>query len=326
MSTKIGRQTYFGLGVEAVTRGTKATADDWFMPTSIDVVDITEHVTDNSGIGVLANSITGRKVKKMSEISVEGFLGDRLIGFLLYGALGTVGSATLVETGVYSHAFSESNVNTKPSFTAYVKDTDQAEKALFSMINTLELNFVAGEKAVYKAQFMGQNLTDESSTPSISAENPLDTHDITIEYASIVGSLGGGTEFTVKELNLLIQNNIADYTASGSVVPSAMYNQTLKVSGDFTLIYDSDTYRDFVSGDTWKAMRIHLENTDNLIGATEYPSLTIDMAHVIFTDWKTDRSIDGLVMQTISFEACYDLTASQMIIASLVNAKSTNYS
>jgi len=322
--TKIGRQSYLGIGVEG-TRGTLGTVDDWFCPSSIEVNDVTEHEVDNAALGVLTNAKGGRKVKKMSEINIEGFLGDRLIGYLLLGMLGTAGSPSTLETGVYSHAFTESNVNTKPSFSLYLKDTDQAEVALFSMLNTLELNFVAGAKAKYKAQFKGKPLSDQASSPSISAENPLDTHDLTLKHHSALTGISGGTAYTVKEFNILFENNVLDYVANGSVAPSQFYNQTFKITGDFTLIWDDDTFRDYVSGDTQRALRIDLENPDNLIGATEYPSLTIDLALANFTSWTTDRSLDDIVTQTITFEANYSLADSKTLETLLVNTKSAIY-
>jgi len=322
---KIGRQTYFGVGKESVARGTKASATDWYKPTSIDVSEVLEHAPDNSALGVLSEVHDGRKVKSMTQVDIEGNIGDNLIGHLLMGILGTSASPSLLETGVYEHVITESNVNTKPSYSLYVKDTDQAQVALFGMVNTLELNLVAGALGKYKAQFLGQGLSDQSSTPAVASEYSLDTHDLALEYAVNLAGLGAGSSFNVKEFNLLFESNVEAEMVNGSIEPNALYNQTLKISGDFTMNWADDTFRDFVTGDTKKALRLHLENTDTLIGATEYPSLTIDLAKVGFTNIEYSRGLDELVTTKISFVGEYSISDSKTLTTSLVNSDSTQY-
>ena len=322
--TKIGRQSYIGIGKESVARGTKASASDWLKPTVVDVAEVFEHVSDNGAFGLLSEASNGRKVKSMVDIKLEHFLDADIVGHLLMGVLGTSGGPVLAETGVYTHALTEANVNTKPSFSVYVKDTDQAQVALFGMVNSLEFNLVAGAKAKFKANILAQALSDEASTPAVVAGNALDVNDLTIGYGANIAGLASPTAFTVKEANIVLENSVLSYMVNGNVVPTAFYNQTFKAHGDFTAIWENDTFRDFVSGDTKKALQFKFTGK-TLIGATKYAELTIQFAKCAFTNIEYGRGLDDLVTHKISFIAEYSISDSQTMNVSVQNMQSAQY-
>lgn len=324
MSNKIGRKTRVGIGPET-TPGTGVSAVDWFLIDVADAFNTMEHTADNSALGVLNESHKGRKTKIMSEFNLEGNIGNLGIGHLLKGCLGASGAANLLESGVYSHTFNELNTNNKPSFSLYLNDDDVSERAVYSMVNTLELNLVAGAKGRFKSQFYGRALVDSASSPTITSESELDTQDLSLEYADTYSDLGTGTSFNVKEFNILFENNVQDYLVNGSNNPDVFYNRTFKITGSFTMSFQDDTFKDFVEGDSTRAIRIHLENPSSLIGATEFPSLTIDLAKCSFTNFEPGRDMDDLVTQTISFQAEYSIEDALTCQAILVNNRSTDY-
>lgn len=79
------------------------------------------------------------------------------------------------------------------------------------------------------------------------------------------------------------------------------------------LDFQDDTYRDLFENGTYRALRLNLNNTDTLLGATATAQFTIDLSRVTFETWDKDVSPDELASQTISFRALYDITNSNVI-------------
>jgi hypothetical protein len=118
---------------------------------------------------------------------------------------------------------------------------------------------------------------------------------------------------------LPIDKELADYQALGSIELAEIFNQKLMVTGTATLLYSNNTYRDLYKNGTDQAVRITLENTQALIGATRYPRLQFDIYKANVKSWDVEYSNDEIVKQTIEFEGRYSLTDTKEIMATLVN-------
>jgi len=85
-----------------------------------------------------------------------------------------------------------------------------------------------------------------------------------------------------------------------------MHNQQLDLTGDFEALFTDDTYKDYVTGGTEKAMRITIQG-DSLIGATQKAELSFDFAKVSFTDWDRETDNNSIMTQTTGFVGGYSI-------------------
>jgi hypothetical protein len=144
MVNEIGRKQAFGLGIES-TSGTAVTATAWLPVENAMLKHVVEKVHDTNSFGIIDDTINADLAKEMSEFTADGNARSQTFGYLLKLALGTAGAATLVETGVYTHAFSRLNSNNHPSATVYRDGSVADERAAYHMLDSLDFDFAIGE-------------------------------------------------------------------------------------------------------------------------------------------------------------------------------------
>ena len=110
----------------------------------------------------------------------------------------------------------------------------------------------------------------------------------------------------------------------GATTIDAMVNQQFGVTGDLELVYDANTYRDYFTANTKKALQIEIEGA-TLIGATKYNKLTIQFAQVHLESWDRSSDNNALVSETIGFVGEYSFGDTQTMNMVLQNTKSANY-
>jgi len=104
-----------------------------------------EKIKDTNSFGVIDEVADSHVAKETSELTLNAIARSQTIGYLLKMALGTAGSATLVETGVYTHAFTRANTNSHPSATVYCDNGVEDERAPYHVLDTLDLDIKSGE-------------------------------------------------------------------------------------------------------------------------------------------------------------------------------------
>lgn len=325
MTCEIGRKTALLVGSES-TRGTEAGSFVAIPLTSAPFIKpVVEKVRNEAGIGNIADASDSYVAKIMSETNVEGQINEITFGNLLKAVFGQSVSPTLVETGVYSHAFTVLNNNSHASF-SLVEDTSKGQKlSLFNLLNNLDFNFAVGDIARFSGTYMGRNYSSTSGkTVSFISEQPFLVSNMTVKFADSVAGLDAATAVGVNSFNFSVAKNVLDITKSGSIDPVGFCNQQLGIAGDMELFYDDNSYRDFVTGNTKKAVRIEIVG-NALIGATEYSKLVIDFAQIALDDWDRSTDNNAVLTQTIGLSAEYSISETSMIEATLQNTQSTQY-
>lgn len=325
MTCEIGRKTSLLIGSET-TAGTEASSFTAIPLTSAPFIKpVVEKIRNEAGYANIADATDSYVSKTMSETTVEGQVNELTFGNVLKAAFGQSTSPTLVETGVYSHAFTVKNDNSHASFSLVENTNVGQEMSLYNLVNNVDLNFAVGEIARFSSVFMGRQYTGTSGkTVAFTSEQPFLISNMTVKFAADISGLGAAPAVGVNSFNLSIAKNVQDITKSGSVDPVAFCNQQFGITGDLELYYDDDTYRDYTTGNTKRAVRIELVGT-SLIGATEYSKLTIDLAQVAFDEWDRSTDNNAVLTQTLGLSAEYSLSDTSMVSATLQNTQSTQY-
>ena len=90
-----------------------------------------------------------------------------------------------------------------------------------------------------------------------------------------------------------------------------------------TLKFEDEVQKTLYTDATKKAMRISMIDTATTSGATDNPTLELDMAKVQTTEWTKSQGNDEIVTQDITFKAFYSTADAKIITARLVNTKTS---
>jgi len=327
MTKFTGRQQYFGLGKE-VTRGSDVSADYWYPFTSFSVQQRIEKSTDAPAYGVIEKSGDIKTLRKFAQGDITAEVGVNGFPLLMYNLLGTLNSSDNGDL-TYTHTITVNSNPIHQSLTLVKKDANNQYAFPLGMIESLsfDIDIDADEKIYTDISFTGKSSSANSDVPSFDVN---ETHFVpnmaSITTADSGGGLDSGDSISAKTISLEIapESLERDHDFESGEEAADINNLGLNVSGSFTANFSDSTYEDYVFNNTDKALRVKLEDTATTIGsASANPKIQIDLEKVYFTNVEKSGDNDAIVEQEITFEGRYDLGASKMITASVVNTESS---
>lgn len=284
---------------------------------------ITETTSNATGVLKRADVAGSSKVLYIS-VATGTFTGGQTLTGGTSGATATGGSIQSPSV-VRNHVFTLLNTNSHPSYTIYGSDPQGDFRTLWAMLESLELECVAGQYMKFTAKFMGKKkVSTTSQTPSYAEEYGFLGKFITFKSASDYTGLDAASNVSVERFKLTIKKNPVDYQGMGSTDIDALYNQRFDVDGELDLKYDDTTWEGYISGSTKRAMRLTANNSDATIGTTT-PMLQIDLPQVSFDEWDRDNNKDQIVRQSMKFSAELDADSGYGIGMILRNDQVTAY-
>lgn len=286
---------------------------------------VTESVSTATGTLRRADQTTTPKFLYIEPLSGT-FTGSQTLTGGTSGAT-CAGGTIQTPSALRDHVFRMKNDNTHPSYTIYNHDAIGDERALYCMLDQLDIELVSGKFCQVTAKYMGKKLASTGAqTPSYSTTQfPLLPKHCNFYFASDFSGIGSATALAITRCKITIKKNVEAYQALGSTDVNSIHNKQWSIEGMIELLYNSVTQRDYVVNSTTQAARIAIINTDQTIGSATNPSLQLDIPTCSFREWDRTSDNDALVKQTLSFEGQYDTTRSLVAEAALRNTQVTAY-
>lgn len=322
MAKFIGALADIGVAKEAVRGTAESAATFWIPKVSLTIDDMIEQANDENSVGVIEDMTGSNVVNKFAEGEIEAKVGDKSIGLIMLGALGSVSTSGPTDSA-YSHVFSILQSAQHPSLTFFVDDSVQDYKHALGMITNFELSAEVGAIVNYKAGIRAKMGATATLTPSYAAENLFLAQHMTCKIADTQAGLDAGTAITLRSMSFNIEKNVEDDRGLGSVEPIDIMNKQVAIEGSFELTFSENSIKGYLTGDTPKALRFELQNTDVLIGATSRPKLTVDFHSVKFSEFVRNYGNGDIVTASVKFKAFYKLSDAKMITCTLVNAQTS---
>ena len=321
MAKFIGRRVDLGVGRET-TRGTPVSAAHWVPKVDFSFDDKVEMARANSSLGIREDVYQSHVLTKWGEGDLGAEVRSESFGLFLYALMGTCSTAGPTDSA-YTHTFTVENTNTCDSLTFVVIDPNTEERYSMVMLNSLELTQELDDLLRFNANFMGRTSKGTDDTASYAAEYKFTKKHFSLKIGDDISDLAAASAISVKSFGLTFENNVTPDNVLGTAEPEDFLNQTLSVEGTFTLNYEGETYKNYMRNNSQKAMEVAWTNTDQTIGASTNPSLTIQLAEVDFFDWEPNYALDEIVTQSISFKAHYDLDTESSMIDSIALVNTT---
>ena len=319
MAKFLGRRASVGIGKES-SRGTAVAATYWVPWRELDFQDQYEVIMNDSARGIIEAHDGAALVKEWGEGSVSAKVKDDHVGLLFLSLMGSVSSATAGgETIVYDHTFSVQQSAQHQSLTISLKDDVRDVRFANAVVSSLELTAELGEYVMYTAEFLSKKSASATNTVAQGSETDFVPQNLAVVTASNKAGLGAGTSVTLKNLQLTISSNAETDDVLGSTDPSDVLNKEFMVEGSFEMNYEDNTFKDYVSAETDRAIRISLTGTET-IGVGSNPTIQIDLAKCRFISWEPSIGLNDIATQTVEFQALYDTTEAEMIELVLTNA------
>lgn len=319
MGEIIGRDIEVGFSTEAVRGTAETVVDKWFRNVTANIVERAENVEDDTSRGRLEDMEGRRVVQKYIEGDMDGIAHADAIGYLYSSLYGKV-SSSVVAGSVYDHEFTLNQNIEHQSLTVFGKDGDaQQVKFAGCMVNTLEINATVDDYVRFTAGIIGKEATDDTATPSYDTEYDFIGCDITVKIADTEAGLAGAEASKLKEVTLTHdQGGLRDHVL-GNCPPDNVYNTKKMITGEMTLNFTDETFKDLYLSDLAKYMSITIEGEAD-IGGGNNPSITYVLNKVLVNDWnKNENGKDELVTQTVSFKAYYNKTDQEQSKVTLRN-------
>jgi hypothetical protein len=321
MTSYIGRLVKIGVSKET-TRGAGANPTYVVPNVSFSFDDKVTKVRETSGIGYLSDSDAGMVVSRYGAGDLESEIRSSSFGLFLYNVMGSLTTTGAVDEA-YTHAFSLSETNNHQSLCLTVEDANTKEQYRLAMIDTLEINATLEDVVKFTASFLSKGSDSSTATmATLSSESKFTKKHLSFKVADEIGDLASATGVSLKSLRLTVSKNTVTNDVLGTAEPEDIFNRQFSVEGEIQLNYTDETWKQYFTNGTYKAVEIKLTNTDEVIGAgSTNPSLTIQMPRVDFFEWQPDYTLDEVVTQTLTFKANRDVANSLAPIStcSLVN-------
>lgn len=322
MTKFIGALANVGVAKEAVRGTAETSATFWIPKMTLSVDDIIEQVVDENTIGVIEDSVDAKITHKVAEGEIEGKITDKTIGLLLYSLLGSKAVSGPTDSA-YTHTFTVSQSAQHQSLTLFQDDPNQDYKYALAMITKMEIMLELGKFATFKAGFRAKSGATATLTPSYSAENTFLPQHGVIKVATTQSGLTAASALNLRSAKFSVDTNVEDDNAIGSVSPVDILNKQVMCEGELEIVFNDETFKTDMLADTAKALRIEVNNTDALIGASSTPKLTFDFHSVKFSEFKRNYGNGDIVTASVKFKAFYKIADSKMLTFSLINAQAS---
>ena len=191
------------------------------------------------------------------------------------------------------------------------------------MLDSLEISAEVGGFVTFTATYKSKKETSATHTVAYTTDYTLLARHCGVKYADNLAGLVGASNICVQSFSLSINKNLEEDLCLSSIEPIDFNNTMFVVEGSMTLKFEDEVQKTLYTDATKKAMRISMIDTATTIGATDNPTLELDMAKVQTTEWTKSQGNDEIVTQDITFKAFYSTADAKIITARLVNTKTS---
>ena len=305
MTDYSGRKIQYALGIESIV-GTAVQPTNAIRWETADFYDKATDVLNASALGVLDKYSGAEVVQQWSDGQIAGKVTDESIGYIFLSLMGGYSKTTHAgETVVYDHTFSESQANQPPTLTIVRTDPNTTLQYTGATVKSMEVSVVAGDYIRQTTNFVGQPSAASTYVSTYEPENEFIPKNCTVKFAANQGGIGGASAIPLHSIKLTVDKGVEPYYIIGQNNPSVILADTTEIKGEMMLRYSAQTYYNLRFNNTPQYVQVTIINTAVTIGSTTNPTIQFTMPLCYLNDWKIDQSLDGIVQQTIDFEATF---------------------
>ncbi|GAA1073973.1 phage tail tube protein [Tsukamurella spumae] len=309
----IGRREGIGLSIEA-TPGTAATAQTWLRWLDQDLQNKTEVVENESAMGVVDAVNDSEVTAKWAEGTIGGKVTDEGVGFLLSGFFGKPVTGA-IDNGVYPHAFVMNQSSIGTTLTVSRNDLLAPQQHSYAVIDRLSFEVEASGWVQVEAAIKARLGQAAALTPAFVAETEFTSKHTTVKLSPSVGDLDSANPIKAASVKLEFERSSEAFNPLGTDEEPEFDRGEFTASGELVIRYTDTQYEDDFLNNAVNALRVSLANGDR--------SLTFSFSKVRYREVESSKNKDGIVTQTLSIKAEYDVATAKSVEVLLKNGRAT---
>lgn len=301
MSIAIGRLGYMGIGIES-NPGTAAAAGAYIPYTDASLRghhEPIEAIYAKTSRIMDSDSVLG---KRWGEGDIVMDLDNTNSGYLWLCALGKEALATGTPNYHTFYPSVSGNLTTGSTATLiFGRDTD-VQQFTHAMIDELTVEVSDGMASLSSSWMSAMPTTIASATPTTTSGALMAFKDLAVQFGANLTTAGGASATPVNSWSMTIANNLEVIHRSGSSDVSTIRTKGLRISGSYTLFFDSVTDRDAYYNLNKRAMIATFTASTNETVRIRIPefrlsegeiSTGLDDFFVINCDWVAEDQVDS---------------------------------
>lgn len=317
MAISIGRLGYFGLGIEA-TQDTPVSASVYLPFTDMSLRAHHEPLAEIASKTSRHMDRDSLKGKQWGEGDIELNLDVVNSGYLIKMALG---KETLVTGTPNTHTFYTTVSGNGPTTATILlgRETDN-EQYVGAAVDELNVE-VSDELATIKASLMSHLPTSvAASTVTTTSGTVLSFANYTLKFGSTLTAAASAQATATNEWAFSFANNLELIHRSGSNDVSTIRTKGARVSGNYTLYFDSVTERDAYYALSKRAMEVNFTGNNNESLKFRVPRFRLDEGEI-------STGLDDFFIVKCNYvaEDVIDTTSTRLCDVVLQNGKNTVY-
>lgn len=321
MSLRIGRQGLLGLGIEA-TPGIPVAATT-AIPFTANTLQGKHTPIDNiaayASRAQNANSVPG---KFWSEGDVTVNADTQQLGYLLKLATGNEVVNT-VQPGVYQHLFFTTVSGNQPlTATAYNYQGVDTQQIPSVVVDKLDFE-VKDALMTVKASLKGFSPTSGTFSNVTTSGTLFSFTNYAVQFGGNLISAANAALTPITDFSMMIENNAEVVFESGKGSPSRIFWKQLKVSGSYTMFFESAAVRDNYYN--LNKQSLVLTASGIALAGNNTEKLVIDLARLEWSDQDITTGLEDFFAVKTSFVAEVDLTQGKLYDITLQNYRSSAY-
>lgn len=321
MTLSIGRRGWTGIGIQTAKDAPAAPTD--YLPWDTNTMaQVTEQLPVTDAHGIRDSNFNSVPSKQFSNGQFKMLAYPNLIGYLIYGAMGTV-SSTSPAAGVNVHTFTENQSNV-PLFLSLINNrvVDQ-EYYPNCIVQSLDL-MVGIDLATVDCKMLGDVAFQTTSGSFQTASGNIWSFKQAL--FGIGSSIANARANTFKTISVkaTIENGSEAVFAHGSARPYALIHKDLKFVAEIELYFENTTDKNnFYNQVKQSAV---LQFVGNPLGSNTgfNELLEIDVYQITFKTFTVNTGLDTLQTEKVQISGEYSVPNSATIGCILTNGNS-NY-
>jgi hypothetical protein len=321
MALKIGRLGYLGFGIET-TPGTPVAATT-AIPFTANTLNGKHTPLDNiAAYGSRAQNANSVEGKHWTEGDITVNADSLQLGYLLKLATGNE-AITTIQAGVYDHLFFTTYSGNQP-LTATLYNTQGVDMQQIPSVAVDKLDFeVKDSLMTVKAGLKGFFPTTGAFSNVSTSGTLFNFTNYSIQFGNNLVLAGLAAQTPITDFSATLENNADVVFESGNMNPSRIFWKQLKLSGSFTMFFETVTQRDNYYNLNKQSLILTASGMALPGSTTEL--LTLKMARLEWSDQSISTGLEDFFAIKTTFIAEVDTAQGKQYDITLRNYKSSAY-
>lgn len=321
MALKTGRLGFIGIAIES-TPGTPVAPSQAIPFTANTIMGKHTPIDNIAGYGSRAQNRNSTIGKRWGEGDITVNADSLNIGYFLKLAAGNE-IVNTIQAGVYDHLFFTTYSGNLP-LTATLTNYQGVDTQQYASMAIDKLDFeVKDSLMTAKAAFKGYFPTSGTFANTTVSGTLFDFVNYSVQFGNNLLTTANASQTPITDFSCSIENNLETIFESGNSITTRVFWKQLKISGSWTMFFETTTQRDNYYNLNKQSMI--LTASGMALPGSNYERMVIRLARLEWSDQEITTGLEDFFAVKTSFVAEFDDSQGLQYDMTLRNYRSSVY-